>query len=154
MKTSRRTRPAAGSATHRARTAAMAGAFLFALSGCGGTQPTPIVVNQGGSPGASASTGPSTSASVPTPAAVDATVNFDKPTENSQVNPGDDVVLSGTVTGLNGREFWIVSRATFEDQLYTTSSFRHPLPRGMAIGGQLQTQVQRPKMIVGTTYCS
>jgi hypothetical protein len=45
-------------------------------------------------------------------------MNFEKPAENLEVNPGDDVELSGTVTGLNGRELWIVSRATHADQLY------------------------------------
>jgi hypothetical protein len=105
----------------RRRTIVSAGALAaLLLSGCGGQTPVVVVPPGGGSlPPGTPSVAPTslpTATSSQTPAQPQVIIN--EPPSPAVVQPGSDIKLSGTVSGLNGRELWIVSRADFADQLY------------------------------------
>lgn len=86
---------------------------VVAATACG--SPPQVVIN-----------GTNTTPSPPTAPPVVATtapsipqITFKQPDPNAAINPGDDVMLSGTVSGLNGRELWVISRTDSADQLYS-----------------------------------
>jgi hypothetical protein len=86
---------------------------VVAASAC--SSPPQVVIN-----------GTSTTPSPPTSPPVVATtapsipqITFKQPDPKVPISPGDDVMLSGTISGLNGRELWVISRTDSADQLYS-----------------------------------
>lgn len=103
----------------RRRSIVSAGALAALLiSGCGGQDPTIIVPPSGGSPLPSSVPPTSLPTATSSQTSAQPQVIFNEPSEGAVVQPGSDIRLSGTVSGLNGRELWIISRADSADQLY------------------------------------
>lgn len=63
---------------------------------------------------------PGDSGGIPIPGHI-AQVEFVSPPEGSEINPGQDVVVSGSVTGLDDNTLWILSRHDVGGSFYLVS---------------------------------
>jgi hypothetical protein len=81
-----------------------------ALSACGSVTSEPITATNG--------TPPASSAPAPTSPTGAPVVSFDQPTAGQSITAGQDVAVSGSVSGLNGSALWIVSKPDAGDGKY------------------------------------